>query len=118
MEIVKVKKSELLEVLKKNRAAHRAIFEEAQKGYRVKAIEFLDKALQDAREGREIKTFIQLQAPIDQTFDYDRAIKMIKMCVEDTIEINEQDFACFVMDDWSWKKQFLATNAFYTGVVK
>lgn len=116
MEIVKVKKTELLEALEKNRLAHRSIFQEAQIGYRKKAIELLDKALRDARDGREIKTFIQLQAPIDQTSDYDRAIKMIEMCVDDVVEIDEKDFACYVMDDWSWKKQFLTTNAFYTNV--
>ena len=116
MELIKVNKTELLSALKENRSKHRTIFENAQMGYRKKAIELLDKALQDAREGREITTFIQLKAPIDQTSDYDRAIKMIEMCVGDIVEINEEDFACYVMDDWSWKKQFLTTNAFYTKV--
>ena len=69
MEIVKVKKDELLEILKKNRDAHRAIFEETRKGYRIEAIRLLDKALKDAREGRKITTYIKLNAPIDQTLN-------------------------------------------------
>ena len=45
METVNVKKSELLQALKNNRKAHRAIFEEAQIGYRAEAIKLIDKAL-------------------------------------------------------------------------
>ena len=113
MENVKIKKSELLEVLKKNRASHRSIFEEAQKGYREEAIRLLDKALKDAREGRKITTYIRLDVPINQTDDYNRAIKMIEMCVDENIEISETDFANYILDDWHWKTAFNTTNAFY-----
>lgn len=115
MEVVKIKKSVLLETLKKNRQAHRNIFEEAQSGYRAEAIKLLDKALRDAREGREINTFVRLNAPIDQTKDYDRALKMIEMSVDENIEISEVDFACYILDDWNWKHSFMTTNAFYLG---
>lgn len=115
MELVKIKKSVLLETLKKNRKAHRAIFEEAQVGYRAEAIKLLDKALQDAREGRKIITFVSLKTPINQTSDYDRAIKMIEMSVDENIEISEHDFACYILDDWSWKQNVMTTNAFYIG---
>lgn len=114
MEVVKIAKSELLAILKKNREAHRAIFEKAQEGYRKEAIELLDIALQDARNGRKITTFIKLNTPIDQTSDYDRAIKMIEMSIDTNIEIGETDFANYVLDDWRWKEQFTATNAYYT----
>lgn len=113
METVKIKKSELLEVLRKNRNVHRAIFEEAQKGYRKEAIRLLDVALKDAREGRKINTYIKLNTPINQTADYDRAIKMIEMSVDDVVGIDETDFACYVLDDWNWKNQFLTTNSAY-----
>lgn len=115
MEIVKIKKSVLLETLKENRQAHRTIFEEAQIGYRAEAIRLLDKALQDAKAGRKINTYVRLDAPIDQTKDYDRAIKMIEMSVDENIEISETDFACYILDDWNWKHSFMTTNAFYIG---
>lgn len=118
METIKVKKEELLQALHKNRDAHRKIFEEAQEGYREEAIKLLDKALEDAKHGKEIRTHIQLMAPIDQTKDYDRAIRMVEMSVDDVIEIDERDFACYVMDDWDWKRQFLTTNAFYSKTLK
>ncbi len=117
MENITVKKSELLEILKKNREAHRKIFEEAQIGYRNEAIRLLDKALNDAQEGRKIKTYIQLEAPIDQTKDYDRAIRMLEMSIDEEIDLSEREFAELVLDDWSWKQQFTVTNARYTNMI-
>ena len=115
MKMVKVKKSELLEILKKNRQSHRTMFEKAQKGYRKEAIRLLDEALKDAREGRKVKTFIQLDAPIDQTEDYDVAIKMVEMSVDGNIELSEQDFKCYILDQWHWRQICLTTNSFYAG---
>jgi len=33
--------------------------------------------------------------------------------VDDTIELMEDDFQHYVMDDWSWKEQFTTINSFY-----
>lgn len=115
MKAVKISKKELLEALRKNRKAHRDIFLEAQDGYRIEAIKLLDKALENARKGRGIKMYFQLTAPVDQTSDYDRAIKMIEMSIDENIEISETDFACYILDDWSWKQNFLASNTMYLG---
>lgn len=113
MKAVKISKTVLLETLKKNRKAHRDIFLEAQEGYRMEAIKILDEALKDARENRKIITYINLTVPVDQTSDYDRAIKMVEMSIDENIEISESDFACYILDDWSWKSNFLASNTMY-----
>ncbi len=117
MNNVIVNKDELLETLKKNRETHRMIFEDAQKGYREEAIRLLDIALNDAKIGKKITTFIQLESPVDQTKDYDRIIRMLEMSVDEQIDLTEHDFAQYVLDDWSWKQDFLTKNAFYTKMV-
>ena len=114
MNIVKIKKADLLKVLKENRAAHRKIFEEALVGYKKKVIELLDKKLQEARTGIRVRMVFNLIEPQDQTKDYDRAIRMLEMSIEKVIELSEQDFKAYVMDDWSWKFQFLSSNSAYS----
>ena len=114
MQSVTIKKAELLAALTENRTAHRAIFLEAQEGYRVEVIKQLDEFLKDAREGRKITSCVEFQEPIDQTKDYDRAIKMLEMSIDDEIKLSEQDFRAYVMDDWSWKEQFLFSNSAYS----
>lgn len=114
MGVVKVKKDDLLARVRDNRDKHRAIFEDAVKGFRTKAVELLEQRLEDARKGRRINIHINLPTPIDQTREYDRIIKMLEMSVDQEIELTQTEFTNYVMDDWSWKKMFSSTNAMYT----
>ncbi len=114
MRTVTVKKEDLLKILKENRDNHRAIFEEAQKNYRERAIEELDRRLRDAEEGRRIDVAIYLPAPEDHTKDYDRVIRMVEMSIEDNVELTNQEFAQYVQDDWSWRRAWVANTASYT----
>ena len=114
MQTVKIKRDELLEVVKKNRAAHRQIFEEAQGGYRKAVIKELDAMLAEARSGKRIRRTVSLVEPVDQTREYDRVIRMLEMSADDTVELQNHEFAQYVMDDWTWKRAFLASNMHYS----
>jgi adenylate kinase family enzyme len=114
LSVVKVKKDALLTTIVANRDKHRQIFEEAVTGFRAKAIAILEARLDDAKAGRRIKVYIDLPTPVDQTREYNKIIKMLEMSVDTEIELTQGEFAQYVMDDWSWKKQFSATNAMYT----
>jgi hypothetical protein len=114
MKSVNVKKTDLLDKIKENRAMHRAIFEKALKGYRKAVVAELEFMLDEARKGRRIKRQIELIEPMDQTREYDRVVRMLEMSTDDIIELSQQDFAQYVMDDWAWKQQFLSTTLPYT----
>ena len=114
MGVVKVKKAALLATVTENRDKHRAIFLEAVQGFRAKAIELLEQRLEDARAGRRIDIYINLPTPVDQTREYNKIIRMLEMSVDDEAELTQTEFAQYVMDDWTWKKQFSHTNSMYT----
>lgn len=114
MENVRVNKSEILDVLKKNRETHRKIFLEALTGYRETAIKLLEEKLALARSGKRIELSFRLTQPMDQTSDYDRAIRMLEMSINQDIELSEHDFENYVMDNWDWKRQFLSSNSAYS----
>ena len=111
---VTVKKVELLTELRKNRGAHRGLFEEAQKGYREDVIKELDSMLAEARKGGNIRRKVSLVEPQDHSKDYDRVIRMLEMCTKDEVFINEQEFQQYVQDDWGWKQEFTAQASNYT----
>jgi len=111
MKTVVVDKKELLSTLKKNRDNYRAMFEEALIGYRKLVIEKLDKAIQDAKTGKKIKTYFRIEEPVAQTPDYDRAISMLEWSLDDKIELTEHEFAQYVTDNWQWKMNFLLINS-------
>jgi len=114
MRIVRLKRKELLEKVKGNRANHRAVFEKALEGYRKAAIKELEKMLDEAKKGLRISREVRLVEPMDQTREYDRVIKMLEMSMDDIIELDERGFSQYVMDDWSWKANFLETTNPYT----
>lgn len=115
LDVITVKKSELLEKLKKNRGEHSETFEKALKGYQTKVIESLEHLLADARKGKAIdhNVLSRLPVPMNQTKDYDQAILMLQMHQEETIEITNEQFACFVMDQWTWRDAMVHANSTY-----
>lgn len=114
---VRVKRDELLKHLEENRTKHRTIFEEAQEGFRTEVIRLLDERLAAAKSGKGIDLRILLPEPQDHTKDYDRVILMVKMSVEDEQELTHAEFQQYVMDDWSWKREFVATASNYTSSI-
>ena len=118
MDQITVRKAELLEKLRANRTAHRDIFLEAQIGYRAQVIEVLDKMLADAREGKKIRTHIQLVEPQDMTSYYDRAIAMLEMDINDEVTLDSHEFSCYVLDQWEWSQKFFASNSMYSDTAR
>lgn len=115
MNAIKVKKSELLDKLKANRANHSDQFEKAAVGYRKRVIEVLESRLDDARKGKLPVLVFNLPLPVDQTKAYDRAIGMLELSVDDVIELEEHDYQQYVLDEWTWSQSASTSNAFYIG---
>lgn len=115
MRTIKVKKDKLLEKLKQNRDAHRALFLKAQEGYRKVVIQVLDRSLAEARkEGGKIRIWFNIDAPIDHTRDYNRVIGMLQWHGEEDIELTEVEYTNYILDDWSWKSAFVSTSCSYS----
>lgn len=113
MQTVKVKKVELLSALQKNRESHRSLFLKAQEGYRKAVIDELDGMLDEAKAGKRIRRSVTLIEPIDQTREYDRAIAMLGMSVDDVIELSAEEFNNYVRDEWDWSAKVFGSNTQY-----
>lgn len=118
MNTVKVSKTELLNKLKENRSKHTELYKEAAEGYRNTVIEQLEKNLALAKDGGEIRTAINLQAPQNHTEDYDNIIAQLEMSVDTVIELESHDFQSYVMDKWQWAKAAMFLNSTYAAASK
>lgn len=114
MKNMKFQVAELSDMIQGNRESHRKIFFEAQDGYRKAMIRELDRRLNEARSGQKISRAAWMAEPEDHTRDYDRILKMLGMCTETHVELDEKEFAQYVMDDWAWKRNFLVANSAYS----
>lgn len=116
MRTVTVNKEELLKSVRANRQHHRTVFLQAQEEFRKRAIEELEKRLADARDGKHFDQHLGMIEPVDRTDDYDRIISMLEMSVDDKIDLTQDEYAAYVMDDWSWKRQWLTANSTYVDI--
>jgi hypothetical protein len=119
---VKVKRDELLSVLRQNRERHIKEYEAACVGYREVALRRIEDSFQEAREvvGRlkqgqtvAVGFRISLSVPVSYEKAYDQIIRMMEMSVDTEIILTSSQFACFVMDDWEWKEEWASSNAQY-----
>ena len=109
MQQIRVNKAELLATLEQNRVDHQVIFQEAVEGYRTQALAELEEKIESLRTGDVLKDItFRRTAPKDYTREYDRAIAMIKMSVDEYVVLEEDDFAKYVQDDWNWQGAFLS----------
>lgn len=112
----RIKKEALLTVLREARAGHRATFDQAIEDYKIAVIAELESRLEDAKKGKRLNQQFLLVQPQDHTKDYDRIIKQLEMDVDDEVDLSQQEFANYVMDQWSWSEQFTQTSMVYNTV--
>ena len=114
---VRVNKLELLGKLEENRTRHAEIAQKANVGFREQAILGFERMLADAKAGKRIRLSLAISPPEDYTKDYDRAIGMLRMSTDETVELTSRQYDQFVRDDWEWKSSFETTNASYLPAV-
>jgi hypothetical protein len=54
--------------------------------------------LADARDGKPIRRSVTLTEPSNHTQDYDRALQMLEMSVDDMVILDTEEFEHFVLD--------------------
>ena len=116
--VVNVPIAELIKKLKENREKHYENFETALVVYRKKVIEVLDEALEAARTGKEYKTYFNLVKPENMLDEYDEVIGMLEMSLgttSSTIELTQDQYRNYVLDNWSWSKLFAVNTLSYVG---
>ncbi len=129
MNLISVKKPELLGIIKSNKELHVTEYNEAMKGYRVgvvAALETLNKdvkkfavtvedALKEARNGGELKVKFQLDSwsqfnelakPETHEEDYTTVIGMIELDTSDQVELGRREYTNYVQDEWDWSEAF------------
>lgn len=113
MRTITVHKAELLAHIEKNMKTHRADYEEALEKYRQRAVVELDALIARVRRGDTIRLVVALPVPEEHTADYERAVRMLAMDINDTVQLTEQEYAQYVDDDWGWKYSFGANTLVY-----
>jgi hypothetical protein len=115
MNSVKMNRYELLTIVKQNATKHVADYDEAVADYKVGVLKVAKANLKIANTSDLEKfTFHKMPpAPVNYADNYNRAIRMLELSVEEIIEVEEHIFNQLVLDEWGWKQQFVAQSSLY-----
>lgn len=116
MNAIKMKRLELLDIVRKNKEKHITDYDESVNDYKALAIKVAQSNLKLAKTGEleQFKGFKNMpSAPISYEDSYKRAIRMLELSVEDIIEVEEDVFNQLVLDEWQWKRGFIASTMSY-----
>lgn len=126
MKDLKYDKNKLLDIIQANRNQHETEFLEAWKNWRN---EFEDKVAELLGEASLVgpltdpfkKNYIDFQPVIDLWYDqpkhyleeYDRVLEMLELSDNNVVELNSNDFNCYIQDNWAWKQDFTSNSGKY-----
>lgn len=114
MESVTVDKSELIKTIQDNLKEHVSIYDEAVVKYRSQLEKKISDMLDQVRSGDDVPHVIDLIKPVTYAKQYEQALRMLEMSVDEQITLEEETFKNLVMDDWRWKENFLHSNSSYS----
>lgn len=116
MNAIKMNRIELLNIVFANQEKHAADFIEAVADYKEAVLKITKQNLALARTGdldKIAKIRAVPQKPVSYEKNYERAIRMLQLSVEDVIEVEEDVFNQLVLDEWAWKHNFVAAASLY-----
>lgn len=116
MHAIKMKRLELLEIVRANKEKHIAEFTESVEDYKKLVLQIAQGNLKLAKT-EDLDAFKKMKptpsAPVSYEDSYKRAIRMLELSVEEIIEVEEDVFNQLVLDEWSWKRSFTASTMSY-----
>ena len=116
MNEIKMDREQLLGIVRENLKKHLTDYAEAVEDYKVGALKVATSNLKIAKTG-EIDKFHQIkglpQRPVSYEKEYNRAIRMLELSVDEEIMIEQDTFNQLVLDEWHWKNSFVAASALY-----
>ena len=116
MNAVKINRIELLNIVRANKETHIKDAKEAVEDYK-KAVLKLTKENLELAETGDLVSIAKFRGmptkPMSYETAYTRAIRMLELSVDEVIEVVEDVFNQLVLDEWSWKNSFTASNSLY-----
>lgn len=110
---VTVKKDRLRDRLNSYRLIHLKAFEKAIAGFRLAAAKILNERIVEIREARTTNLFVNLDVPESRVKDYDDALTMLDWWEGDDVELTQDQFRAYVLDEWDWSDHVMTINSRY-----
>jgi len=109
---VRIKKSDLIEAIMKNKESHVEDFNRAVEAYKKEAIKQLKNGIKEAKKG-SLKIRLDLVTPINRSDEYDKIIRIFQWEVADEVDLTQREFLEYVEDENEYAIQAKFSNSTY-----
>lgn len=110
--IVKVKKADLISKIKENKKAHIEEYEKACISYKEEALKQLTNLINAVNDGGT-KIKLDLISPVNNAENYDKIIQTFEWEVEDIVELTQDEFNEYVLDETDLSQMAKFSNSAY-----
>lgn len=116
MQAIKVKKKDLIKILKQNRDKHLKDYQLAVVGYKITLKTKLQDKIKElenlpADQLNNFEYSINLVQPVSYLSEYDVTLGMLEITNDKEISITPTEYRQYYLDEWSWKSQWYYSNA-------
>jgi hypothetical protein len=120
MKTVKIKREELLAVVRENKEKHIVEFNESVEDFKKAAVVITKNNLKLVNTGdlnniAKVKNLPSVPSSYEQS--YTRAIRMLELSIDDVIELDDTTFNQLVLDEWNWKSNFQLSGSLYKSLM-
>lgn len=120
MRSVKINRFELLNIVRENQIKHETEYVESVADYKAAVLKIAKENLALAESG-DLDQISKMRntptEPVTYRDAYARAIRMLELSVDEVIELQDDVFNQLVLDEWSWKRGFVASSTMYKSVI-
>lgn len=131
MRKVNINRKELLAKLETNLIQHVENYNEAVKEYKQaalvdiqekknsvkKSLDELEKKVSASKTPVTLAVadnlYFEIKPPVSHEGDYKEIIQLFQWEVNDTVELDSQEFSQYILDNWSWKGELENSRTFY-----
>ena len=109
-----IKKSKLIDQIKKNKEAHIKAYAKAVIAYKKEALKQLAEQTKAAKSGK-LSIHLNLTSPVNLVEHYDELAEMFELEVREEIELTQQEYNEYYKDKTEVTRHALMSNQMYLG---
>ena len=109
---ITVRKDELIAKIKENKELHIQEYEKAVVAYKEEALKQLAKQTERVEEGA-LDAKLELVEPVNNAENYDKVVSMFEWEVNDEVELTQDEFKEYVLDENDFAERAKMSNAYY-----
>ena len=109
-----VVKADLIKKIIENKEAHIEAYAKAEVAYKKEALKQLSELTKKV-EGGDMSVRLNLTTPVDNRKNYDKIVDMFEWDVNDNVELTQQEFNEYILDETEAARHAFASNMAYLG---